>query len=497
MAAESEVIKEFLVSLGFKVDEVGGKKFRTSLNDTTKSAMAVSGAVIGIGVAIEKFVDSMTENLSKLFYISQRTGATVGGLKATAAGFEAVGLSAEQSQQAIEALGHTLRLPWLRQQLSGFGINVNQKTENVEQDIEHKLAQWYNLDGAARQMAFNFGKQWLGLDEGAITTLVKNLPENDKRRGEYNQRLAESGVDLDASAKDAAEFRRELGLIGTDFSMLANQVLPKLMPTMHSFAQDLESIVHDLVKANAEMPRQTGFFKKFWQAMTGQAITEVDTDAAATTTGDKELDEYYKAHPDKRPGAERKADVSGLQAAARAAAMQYGLNPEEFMAQIQTESHYDPTQKSKAGAVGVAQFMPGTARERGFEAGQDPIKDIQEAARFMHEMMVNNGWDQKRAEIGYNAGPNRKPGEPGYDQGLQYVATIERNMASARVGSGAPGAANKPEGASGGSKTFAPNITNNFTVSGTDASNTAAHVKTIVARSNDDLVRDGQSILAH
>src|ERR1700691_4567468 len=105
MAADSEVFKEFLVSLGFKIDEAGAKKFRTGLSDTTKGALELGGAVVGVGMAIEKFVEKMTEGLSKLYYMSERTGATVGGLKSTAAGFMAIGLSADKAYEATEALG--------------------------------------------------------------------------------------------------------------------------------------------------------------------------------------------------------------------------------------------------------------------------------------------------------------------------------------------------------------------------------------------------------
>src|SRR6267378_1861119 len=111
MAAESDIIKEFLIAIGFKIDEAGGKKFRGALSESTKDAMKLGGAVIGVGIAIEKFVETMADGLSRLFYISERTGATVAGLKATEAAFQGIGLQAGVATEAIEAIGDMLRKP--------------------------------------------------------------------------------------------------------------------------------------------------------------------------------------------------------------------------------------------------------------------------------------------------------------------------------------------------------------------------------------------------
>lgn len=70
------------------------------------------------------------------------------------------------------------------------------------------------------------------------------------------------------------------------------------------------------------------------------------------------------------------------------------------------ESSFRPGVTSPAGAQGVAQFMPGTARERGLIDPFDPEQAVPKAAHFLAELHDRFGnWGL--AAAGYNGGPNR------------------------------------------------------------------------------------------
>ena len=56
----------------------------------------------------------------------------------------------------------------------------------------------------------------------------------------------------------------------------------------------------------------------------------------------------------------------------QAAAKQYGLDPNMLAMQIQTESDWDPTAQSGAGAMGIAQFEPATAAQYGLTVTANP-----------------------------------------------------------------------------------------------------------------------------
>ncbi len=94
-------------------------------------------------------------------------------------------------------------------------------------------------------------------------------------------------------------------------------------------------------------------------------------------------------------------------------ARKQGIDEVLFANQIFRESvHFDSdvingTEKSHAGAVGIAQFMPATAREHfnlEVEDLTDPAKAIPAAARYMKNLTDKNGGDQILAMIEYNGG---------------------------------------------------------------------------------------------
>lgn len=73
---------------------------------------------------------------------------------------------------------------------------------------------------------------------------------------------------------------------------------------------------------------------------------------------------------------------------------------------IWQESSFRPTAISPAGAQGVAQFMPGTAQERGLTDPFDPEKAIPAAAHLLSDLRTQFG-NLGLAAAAYNGGPNR------------------------------------------------------------------------------------------
>ncbi|WP_460005899.1 phage tail length tape measure family protein [Methylorubrum rhodinum] len=89
------------------------------------------------------------------------------------------------------------------------------------------------------------------------------------------------------------------------------------------------------------------------------------------------------------------------------AATRYGLDPNLLAAQGYQESRFNPNAVSPAGAQGIAQFMPGTARQYGLTNPLDPASAIDAQARLMRDLLAQFGGNETLALIGYNAGPRR------------------------------------------------------------------------------------------
>jgi soluble lytic murein transglycosylase-like protein len=89
------------------------------------------------------------------------------------------------------------------------------------------------------------------------------------------------------------------------------------------------------------------------------------------------------------------------------------------------ESHMNPNAHSRAGATGLLQLMPATARELRLN-GDDPATNVLAGARYLRQMIDRFGW-LDLALAAYNAGPSaveRAGGAP-TTATLRYVKNIE------------------------------------------------------------------------
>lgn len=109
-------------------------------------------------------------------------------------------------------------------------------------------------------------------------------------------------------------------------------------------------------------------------------------------------------------------------------AIKEGLDPAVFIAQLNQESRFNPKAKnSKSGAIGIAQFMPSTAKGMGFTAGVDPLRDIRMAAQYMKSKLKMYNGDYRLALASYNAGSGnvaKYGGVPPFKETQNYVNRI-------------------------------------------------------------------------
>ena len=90
------------------------------------------------------------------------------------------------------------------------------------------------------------------------------------------------------------------------------------------------------------------------------------------------------------------------------------------------ESGFNPRAVSPAGALGIAQFMPATARSYGLRDPFDPIASIDAQAHLMSDLL-RHFHSVPLALAAYNAGAGRRRGlplHPAYPETRAYVARI-------------------------------------------------------------------------
>lgn len=104
----------------------------------------------------------------------------------------------------------------------------------------------------------------------------------------------------------------------------------------------------------------------------------------------------------------------------------YDLSPSLIEALVWQESRWRPNAVSHAGARGLAQLMPGTARYLGVDP-DDPHANLEGGARYLREQLNRFDGDLEKALAAYNAGPGRverAKGIPRIRETQNYVASI-------------------------------------------------------------------------
>ncbi|MEI9411900.1 lytic transglycosylase domain-containing protein [Mesorhizobium salmacidum] len=126
--------------------------------------------------------------------------------------------------------------------------------------------------------------------------------------------------------------------------------------------------------------------------------------------------------------------IAGL---VRRVAREEGVNENQFLALVYQESRFNPCARSSAGAIGLAQLMPGTATELGVDANSIE-QNLRGGARYFKQQLRRFNGNASLALAAYNAGAGnveKYGGIPPFRETQGYVAAITQRWLPAFGGS--------------------------------------------------------------
>ena len=158
--------------------------------------------------------------------------------------------------------------------------------------------------------------------------------------------------------------------------------------------------------------------------------TLIPKPAASFTPAKKEVSSLHSAgltsrHQQAGIGERQKIETSILRAARK-----YDLPINLIKSVIRAESNFQVKAVSRAGAQGLMQLMPATAKAMGVNNPFNIEENIDGGSRYLRKMLDNFGGDLKLALAAYNAGPEaviKYGGKvPPYRETQQYVKRVLR-----------------------------------------------------------------------
>lgn len=217
----AETIKEFLVSLGFQVDSSGERKFNAVLAGVTANAIKTGLAVEAAALSVVAYTAKIASGLDTLYWASQRTGATVQGIKAIGYAVSQVGGSADAARGSLESLARFVRN---NPGAEGFLNRLGVQTRDASGNMRDMSAIFTGVGQKLSSMPYYRANQYasmLGIDENTLMAMRRSVGGFTRQ---YSAMAKAIGFNADQAAASSNRFMTSLRSFGEMASMARDKI---------------------------------------------------------------------------------------------------------------------------------------------------------------------------------------------------------------------------------------------------------------------------------
>lgn len=217
----AETLKDFLISLGFKVDEAGARKFDAVVAGTTLKAIELGVKVEAAALSVVAFTAKIASGLDDLYWASQRTGATVEGIKQIGYAVSQVGGSVDGARGSLENLARFMRNnPGAEGFLNRLGVQTRDASGNMRDMATIFTGVGQRLSSMPYYRANQYA-QMLGLDENTLMAMRRGIGQFS---GEYTAMAKAIGYNADTAAVSSNKFMTSLRSFGLMAGMARDKI---------------------------------------------------------------------------------------------------------------------------------------------------------------------------------------------------------------------------------------------------------------------------------
>nr|MDN1650013.1 lytic transglycosylase catalytic [Escherichia coli] len=217
----AETIKDFLVSLGFSVDDAGAKKFGSVLAGTTANVIKMGLAVEGVALSVVAFTAKIASGLDNLYWASQRTGATVQGIQSIGYAVSQVGGSVDAARSSLESLCRFIRN---NPGAEGFLNRLGVQTRDASGNMRDMAAIFTGVGQKLSSMPYcraNQYAQMLGIDENTLMAMRRGVGQFS---AQYSEMVKAIGFNADQAALSSNRFMTSLKSLGEMAGMARDKI---------------------------------------------------------------------------------------------------------------------------------------------------------------------------------------------------------------------------------------------------------------------------------
>lgn len=248
------VIRDFLVSLGFDTDNSGLANMRSAMDGIEWKAKALNGALLALATGAVLAVRQTANELDKLYFSSQRIGASVTNINAYGNAIAQLGGSAEGAVGSLESLAEKIRnSPGYEGQIKSLGVN----TRDANGAMRDRVEVMKDLSGVLAKMPSyqaNAYANSLGIDQNTLMAMrdgkfMANMEKYQKIQKELgmNDDLAKSGNEF------MTEYRDLTMMTKTGFQVIVMQAGKALIPILRLLNQLIQAGIHAFSQLNPQI----------------------------------------------------------------------------------------------------------------------------------------------------------------------------------------------------------------------------------------------------